>query len=57
MCDRVAIVRHGRLVALEDVPTLLARRKRNVEMRLDGPPPALDGVPGVIRRARRPTAG
>ena len=47
VCDRVAIVRHGRLVALEDIPTLLARRKRNVEMRLDGPPPALDGVAGV----------
>ena len=47
VCDRVAIVRHGRLVALEDIPTLLARRKRNVEIRLDGPPPALDGVPGV----------
>jgi ABC-2 type transport system ATP-binding protein len=47
VCDRVAIVRHGRLVALEDIPTLLARRKRNVEMRLDGPAPALDGVPGV----------
>jgi ABC-2 type transport system ATP-binding protein len=47
VCDRVAIVRHGRLVALEDIPTLLARRKRNVEIRLDGPPPALEGVPGV----------
>ena len=47
VCDRVAIVRHGRLVALEDIPTLLARRKRNVEMRLDGPPPAFDGVTGV----------
>jgi len=47
VCDRVAIVRHGRLVALQDIPTLLARRKRNVEMRFEGPPPALDGVPGV----------
>jgi ABC-2 type transport system ATP-binding protein len=47
VCDRVAIVREGRLVALEDIPTLLARRKRNVEMRLDGPPPVLAGVPGV----------
>ena len=58
VCDRVAIVRHGRLVALEDIPTLLARRKRNVEMRLDGPPPALDGVPGVsdVRDRRRPAA-
>ena len=47
VCDRVAIVRQGRLVALEDIPTLLARRKRNVEMRLEGLPPNLDGVPGV----------
>jgi ABC-2 type transport system ATP-binding protein len=47
VCDRVAIVRRGRLVALEDVEALLARRKRNVEMRVDGPPPALDGVAGV----------
>ena len=47
VCDRVAIVRGGRLVALEDVEALLARRKRNVEMRVAGPPPALDGVAGV----------
>jgi ABC-2 type transport system ATP-binding protein len=43
----VAIVRQGRLVALEDIPALLARRKRNVEMRLEGPPPQLVGVQGV----------
>jgi ABC-2 type transport system ATP-binding protein len=47
VCDRVAIIRHGRLVAVEDVAGLLARRKRNVEMRLNGPPPALDHVAGV----------
>jgi ABC-2 type transport system ATP-binding protein len=47
VCDRVAIVRRGRLVALEDVAVLLARRKRNVEMRISGPTPALAGVPGV----------
>jgi ABC-2 type transport system ATP-binding protein len=47
VCDRVAIVRGGRLVAFEEIPALLARRKRNVEMRLVGPPPTLDGVPGV----------
>jgi ABC-2 type transport system ATP-binding protein len=47
VCDRVAIIRLGRLVALEDVPALLARRKRNVELRLDGPPPVLDGIAGV----------
>ncbi len=47
VCDRVAIVRSGRLVALEEIPALLARRKRNVEMRLSGPSPTLDAVPGV----------
>src|SRR6478736_3957365 len=47
VCDRVAIVRRGRLVALEDVEALLARRKRNVEMRVEGPLPSLDGVAGV----------
>jgi ABC-2 type transport system ATP-binding protein len=47
VCDRVAIVRLGRLVALEDVAGLLARRKRNVELRVDGPVPTLAGVPGV----------
>ena len=47
VCDRVAIVRRGVLVALENVEALLARRKRNVEMRVTGPVPALDGIPGV----------
>ncbi len=47
VCDRVAIVRQGRLVALEDIPTLLARRKRNVEIRHEGAPPQLTGVTGV----------
>ncbi len=48
VCDRVAIIRSGRLVALEDVAKLLDRRKRNVEMRLSGPgTPALEGVQGV----------
>lgn len=47
VCDRVAIVRLGRLVALEEVPALLARRRRDVELRLGGPPPMLAGVAGV----------
>jgi ABC-2 type transport system ATP-binding protein len=47
ICDRVAIVRHGRLVALEDVASLLARRKRQVELRFEGDPPMLEYVPGV----------
>lgn len=47
VCDRVAIVRQGRLVAVEETAALLARRKRNVEIRFAGPPPRLDCVPGV----------
>jgi ABC-2 type transport system ATP-binding protein len=47
VCDRVAIVRQGRLVVLEETGALLARRKRNVQMRFSGVPPRLDGVPGV----------
>ncbi len=47
VCDRVAIIRRGRLVAMEDIAGLLARHKRNVDMRLHGAPPRLDGVAGV----------
>jgi ABC-2 type transport system ATP-binding protein len=47
ICDRVAIVRRGELVALSDVTALLARRRRSVELRFEGIPPRLEGVPGV----------
>jgi ABC-2 type transport system ATP-binding protein len=49
VCDRVAIIRKGELVALSDIDQLLARRRRRVEARLEpgGASPALDGVPGV----------
>jgi ABC-2 type transport system ATP-binding protein len=47
VCDRVAIIRAGELVALSNVEELLARRRRHVEMRVDGPVPALEGVAGV----------
>jgi ABC-2 type transport system ATP-binding protein len=47
VCDRVAVVRSGRLVANDDVATLLARRKRRVEIQFEGQPPDLAGVPGV----------
>jgi ABC-2 type transport system ATP-binding protein len=47
VCDRVAIIRAGELVALSNVAELLARRRRQVEMRVEGEPPALAGVPGV----------
>ena len=47
VCDRVAIVRAGRLVALEDVAVIRAQRRRRVELRFDGPAPDLAGVEGV----------
>jgi ABC-2 type transport system ATP-binding protein len=47
VCDRVAIVRQGKLVVLEETAALLAKRKRNVQVRFSGMPPRLDGVPGV----------
>ncbi len=47
VCDRVAIVRRGRLVDLEEIGTLLARRRRSVAMRFAGPSPVLAGVPGI----------
>jgi ABC-2 type transport system ATP-binding protein len=47
ICDRVAIIRAGRIVALEDVIALLARRRRHVELRIPGRLPDLSRVPGV----------
>jgi ABC-2 type transport system ATP-binding protein len=47
VCDRVAIIRGGELVALSNVAELLARRQRQVEMRVEGEPPSLEDVAGV----------
>ena len=47
VCDRVAIVRKGELVALSDVAELLRRHRRRVEIRLDGGMPHLESVPGI----------
>ena len=52
VCDRVAIVRQGRLVAMEETAALLARRQRNIQLRFSGRPPQLDGVPGVSQVER-----
>ncbi|MBA2720984.1 MAG: ABC transporter ATP-binding protein [Chloroflexi bacterium] len=53
VCDRVAIVRRGRLVALQNVASLLEHRKRNVELRAsEGDLPRLEGVAGVSGIAR-----
>ncbi len=47
VCDRVAIIRGGSLVALEHISNLVARRRRHVEVRFNGPPPDLSSIPGV----------
>ena len=49
VCDRVAIIREGELVALEDVAGLTGRAVRELEVVFARPVPAADfhGVPGV----------
>ena len=37
ICDRVAIIRDGRIVAVEDVASLKARRVRSIEIEFGGP--------------------
>jgi len=47
MCDQVAIIRAGHLMALQHVEDLLARRKRKVSLRWRGAAPDLSEVPGL----------
>jgi ABC-2 type transport system ATP-binding protein len=47
VCDRVAIIRVGHLMALQNVDELLARRKRTVALRWRGTVPDLSSVPGL----------
>ena len=49
LCDRVAIIREGRLFAVERIEALKARAVRRLEVRFAGPVPsaAFVGVPGV----------
>jgi ABC-2 type transport system ATP-binding protein len=49
LCDRVAIVRDGRLVTVEDVATLRARAVREVTIRFEEPvdPTPFSRLPGV----------
>jgi ABC-2 type transport system ATP-binding protein len=53
VCDRVAIVREGRLVALEEMAGFLARRKRTILMRFTGPPPRIEMVSGITNVEHR----
>ncbi|MFC3477265.1 ABC transporter ATP-binding protein [Halobacterium litoreum] len=54
ICDRVAVIREGKLVAVEDVETLLDRSGKVVRVRANGdlPDDAFD-VPGVADVTRR----
>ena len=49
VCDRVAIIREGRLVAVEGVSDLKAKALRRIEIQFDQPVPgeAFVGLPGV----------
>src|SRR5947207_8743910 len=47
ICDRVAIIRAGELMALQTVEDLLARRKRRITLRWRGAAPDLSSVPGL----------
>jgi len=47
LCDRVAIIRAGRLMAIHDVGELLARRRRRVTVRWRGAAPDPASLPGL----------
>jgi ABC-2 type transport system ATP-binding protein len=47
ICDRVAIIRSGHLMAVQHVDELLARRKRTINLRWRDGQPDLSGVPGL----------
>lgn len=49
LCDRVGIIREGRLVAVEEIADLRAKQVRTLEIRFAEPirPDAFEGVPGV----------
>ncbi len=47
LCDRVGILRDGRLVDEGTLADLRHLSAQTVEVTFDGPPPGLDGIPGV----------
>ncbi|MGI8829421.1 MAG: ABC transporter ATP-binding protein, partial [Candidatus Limnocylindria bacterium] len=47
LCDRVGIIRAGRLMAIHDVDELLARRRRRVTLRWRGAAPDPASLPGL----------
>ena len=53
VCDRVGIIREGRLVAVEDIGDLRAKEIRTLDIHFSAPirPDAFEGVPGVHEAA------
>ncbi|HEX5949829.1 MAG TPA: ABC transporter ATP-binding protein [Actinomycetota bacterium] len=53
VCDRVGIIREGRLVAVEDIGDLRAKEIRTLDIHFAAPirPDAFEGVPGVHEAA------
>jgi len=47
VCDRVGIIRHGRLMAVHEVRELLARRRRKVSIQWRGAAPDPTTLPGL----------
>ena len=47
VCDRVAIIRHGRLMAVHEVRELLGRRRRKVSIQWRGAAPDPTTIPGL----------
>jgi ABC-2 type transport system ATP-binding protein len=55
LCSRVAIIRNGALVEVADIDDLRKLHSAELEVDFDGPPPQLDGIPGVVETERTPT--
>jgi len=47
LCDRVGILRAGRLVDQGTLPELRHLSTQTVEVTFDGPPPSIDGLDGI----------
>ena len=48
VCDRVGIIRHGRLMAVHEVRELLTRRRRRVSIQWRGVAPDASTIPGLV---------
>jgi len=53
LCERVAILRAGELIALETIAKLREKMVRRMTLRFAAAPPDLDQVPGIVRSKAR----